>query len=385
MAGQRDLYEVLGVSRGASPDELKTAYRRLARKHHPDVNPGDKPAEERFKEAAAAFEVLSDPEKRKLYDELGAEALKIGFDPEKAKAYREWRTGRSGGSPIDPDAVPFDLGDMFGDLFGGRAGPGRRGGQRAAAPQRGPDIEATLEIDLRESVLGASRELSFERPERCASCEGRGAERIAICPQCRGTGQADISEGPLHFRGSCPSCGGSGQVAQGSCAACGGSGTVRRVARLAVKVPRGAIEGTIIRLAGQGGAGRRGGPPGDLLLKTILRPHPLLRLDGRDLTFDLPVTVAEAMLGAEVRVPTFEGDVQLKVPAGSQSGRRLRLRGKGLPDLHGGRGDLTAVVQIHVPKGKGAGAKEAAQALDPLYEGDVREGLRLLDPLAGKG
>ena len=317
MPQERDLYEILGVARSAGPDEIKSAYRRLARKHHPDVNPGDKAADEKFKEVAAAFEVLSNPEKRKLYDELGADAQKIGFDPQKARAYREWRSARTrtGGAPFEAEGVPFDvgdLGDLFGDLFGGVRGRGAR----AAGPARGPDIEATIEVALRDVVFGASREIAFERPDR-------------------------------------------------------------RQARLEVKVPKGAAEGTVIRLAGQGGAGPRGRPPGDLLLTIRLAHHPLLRVEGRDLSFDLPVTVAEAMFGAEVRVPTFEGDVQLKVPAGSQSGRKLRLRGKGLPDLHGGRGDLYALVQVVVPEAKGAEAEAAARKLSELYREDVRGGLRL--------
>ncbi|MHB8418046.1 MAG: DnaJ C-terminal domain-containing protein [Myxococcales bacterium] len=319
MPPERELYEILGVPRTATAEEIKSAYRRAARKHHPDVNPGDKAAEERFKEVAAAFDVLGNPEKRKLYDELGADAQKIGFDPEKAKAYRQWRAARERTGPgveFGGQEIPFDLGDIFGDIFGGAAG-GRVWRGRAQGPQAGQDVEATLVVDLADSITGAERRLELERPGR-----------------------------PSH-------------------------------AKLEVKIPKGAVDGTVVRLAGQGSAGIRGGPPGDLLLTIQLRPHPLVRRDGRDLSFDLPVTLGEAIDGAEVKIPTFEGPVHLKIPAGSQSGRRLRLRGKGLPDLRGGtRGDLYAVVQVVVPPA-GAKVRELAHELDRHYEGDVRRGLSL--------
>ena len=377
MPPERDLYEILGVPRTASADEIKSAYRRAARKHHPDVNPGDKAAEERFKEVAAAFDVLGNPEKRKLYDEIGADAAKIGFDPEKAKAYRQWRAARDrtgAGGPVGAEGIPFDLGDIFGGMGGARAG---RGAGRTEGPEPGGDIEATLAVDLADSVTGAERRLEIERPERCATCHGVGAKRLELCPQCHGSGTAESGRGPLRFRGVCPTCGGRGQLPVEPCRACGGSGVVERRARLDVKIPRGAVDGTVVRLAGQGAAGAHGGPPGDLLLAVQLRPHPLVRREGRDLSFDLPVTVGEATAGAEVKIPTFEGDVHLKLPAGSQSGRRLRLRGKGLPDIHGGsRGDLYAVVQVMVPPA-GEEVRELAGKLDRHYPGDVREGLKL--------
>ncbi len=312
MAPERDLYERLGVPRTATPDEIKTAYRRLARKHHPDVNPGDKSAEERFKEVAAAFDVLGNPEKRKLYDEMGPDAAKIGYDPEKAKAWRQWqqrRTQTAQEVPFDAGEMPFDIGDLFGDLFGGAA---RR--RRPAGPMPGEDLHASLDIDLAEAVRGSERRIGVVR-------DGKEV-------------------------------------------------------RLDIRIPRGATEGTVVRLAGQGGTAARGGPPGDLLIEIHLRPHAFLRRDGQDLLFDLPVTVGEAVAGAEVTCPTFEGPVHLKIPPGSQTGRKLRLRGKGLPDLRGGRGDLYAVVAVAVPP-PGDEANELARKLDRHYTGDVRRGLSL--------
>jgi molecular chaperone DnaJ len=384
MPEERDLYEILGVPRTASADELKSAYRRLARKHHPDVNPGDKSAEDKFKVVAAAFDVIGNPDKRKLYDELGPDAQKIGFDPEKAKAYREYKAARErtgGGASYGGGEVPFDLGDIFGDIFGG-AGRGGQGGPRQArggGPQPGEDIEASIEIDLADAVRGAERRLSLSRPERCGTCDGKGAKKFKLCPQCKGSGTAESGRGSFRFSGVCPTCQGSGQIPEEPCKTCRGSGVVQRETRLDVKIPKGAVTGTVIRLAGQGAAGTRGGPPGDVLLEVKLRPHPLVRLDGHDLSFDLPITVGEAVAGSEVTIPTFEGDVKLKVPAASQSGRKLRLRGKGLPNLRGGRGDLYAVVQVIVPE-SGSGDEEvrkAAAELDRHYGHDVRRGLQL--------
>jgi chaperone protein DnaJ len=380
---ERDLYQVLGVSKTASASEIKSAYRKLARKHHPDVNPGNKQAEERFKEISAAFEVLGNPDKRKLYDEFGAEAAKLNFDPEKAKAYRDYQRARTaaGGEGFQGGEVNFDFGDIFGDIFGG--GMGGPGGGRAARgrgqpfPERGQDLEATIAITLAESVSGSERRLRIQRPEQCATCHGVGATKIDTCPRCKGSGRVEISRGPLRAMGVCPECGGGGQIVKEVCPTCGGEGTVLRDVELVVKIPKGAITGTIVRLAGQGGAGAHGGPPGDALLRVELQPHPFMRLEGRDLYFDLPVTVGEAVAGAEVQIPSFEGDLKLRIPEGSPSGRKLRLRGKGLPDLRGGTpGDLYAVLMITVPKG-GTEAQRLAHDLDRFYDGDVRQKLRL--------
>ncbi len=318
---ERDLYDILGVPRTASHEEIKKAYRRLAKQHHPDVNPGNKQAEERFKEASAAFEVLSDEGRRKLYDEFGADSLRSGFDPARAEEVRRWRRQGAppGGQPFDfgdfstVNAEGFDFGSIFEQIFG-QGGPraGRGGhGRRAAAPMVGADLEADVELDLREAVAGGERDVRVD---------GRTL-RVTIKP-----GMAD---------------------------------------------------GSRVRVAGQGHPGRHGGAAGDLLLRVRLRPHPLVRVQGRDLELDLPVTVPEAACGAEVELPTFDGKVLLKVPAGAQSGARVRLRGRGLPDPRGGpRGDLFVVFRLVLPEPSDRLAK-AARALEPLYKGDPRAGISL--------
>lgn len=379
---ERDLYEVLGVARGASADELKKAYRRLAKKFHPDVNPGDKGAEEKFKEVSAAFEVLGDEKKRAMYDEFGADAAKLGFDPEKAKQYRAYRqqaAGAPGGMNFDFGDVGeggFDFGDIFGDIFGRTSGGQRR---RANVPEEGEDIEGQVEIDLREAVLGATRTVTVQKPTTCEVCKGTGARggKRATCPTCHGSGKARVSRGPLSFAGTCPTCGGSGEVGD-ACRNCGGAGVVNTRVNLEVKIPAGVETGSRVRLSGQGAAGRHGGAPGDLYIVVQVREHPRVTRAGDDLELQLPVTIAEAMLGAEVSLPTFEGTVQLKVPAGSQSGKKLRLRGKGVPHLKGhGRGDLYVVLQVMVPEDTGAEARRAAEKLAGLYTKDVRAELKL--------
>jgi curved DNA-binding protein len=320
---ERDLYEILGVSRTATAEELKRAYRKLAKKYHPDVNPGNKASEEKFKEVTAAFEVLSDEKRRKLYDEFGPDALRTGFDEKRAAEYRRWRShgaqAGGGGTPFDFGDFTtvdvggygaFDFGSIFGDLFGGgaRGGRARRG---AGFPAQGSHAEAELAIDLRDAVLGAERDVRLD---------GR---------------------------------------------------------TLRVKIPAGVADGSQIRLAGQGGPGSHGGPSGDLYLTVRLRDHAHVRRDGKDLYLDLPVTVPEAVLGAEVELPTFEGPVRLRVPPGARSGMQLRLRGKGLPDLKGGaRGDLYAVVQVVLPPASAA-LEKAARELQELYKGDPRAGISL--------
>jgi DnaJ-class molecular chaperone len=321
-----DYYQLLGVQRSASPEEIKKAYRRLARKYHPDVNPNNKTAEDTFKKVSQAFEVLSDAKKRKLYDEFGEDAAKLGFDEKQAEAFRAYRAAPgagAGGRGVHFEGGDFDLGSIFGDLFG-RAG--RRGGpvpdmDFGFAPQEqtlaGEDLTTQVQVTLSEAVLGAERSLEVTRPGK----QGRQ--------------------------------------------------------RLTVKIPAGVQTGSRIRLAGQGGQAPRGGTPGDLYIETEVLPHPWVRREDDDLYAELPVTVPEAMLGAEVRAPTFSGDVTVKIPAGSQSGRKLRLRGKGVPSLQGrGRGDLYFVLQIRVPEQLTPEAKAAAEQLQRAY-GDVRAGLQL--------
>jgi molecular chaperone DnaJ len=383
-----DYYQILEVPRTASADDIKKAFRKLARKHHPDVNPGSKAAEERFKQLNTAFEVLSDPKKRKLYDEFGEDAAKIGFDEKKADTYRAYRAAQSrgggvGGIPFGGVGADFDLGDLFGDLFG-RAGAGgfdvneafgRRGGPMGA--ETGEDLTAKVQLSLSEAISGTERVLSIQRPGRCQRCNGQGETgRTGPCPTCKGTGRTRRNAG-MPFAGACPMCNGTGRAAEG-CGVCRGTGVAEETTRLTVKIPPGVQTGSKVRLQGQGSAGARGGPPGDLYIETEVADHPLVRREGDDLYLDLPVTVTEAMLGAEVKVPTFQGEVTVKVPPGSQSGRKMRLKGRGAPSLKGGgTGDLYLVLQVKVPESATAEAKAAAEALARAYPGDVRQELKL--------
>ena len=377
----KDPYSVLGVSKSATADEIKKAYRKLAKKLHPDVNPGDKKSEEKFKEVSAAFEVLGDAKKRALFDEFGEVSTRPGFDEEKAREYqRQAQAGGFGGGGFEGFSSrtggfdPSDLESMFGDIFARRqTGRARRA---AAEPVPGDDAEAAIDVDLREAVLGAEREIAVNRPTRCSECNGSGAQpgsRPTPCPQCGGSGQ--VRAGGI-FSAPCPRCQGEGTI-KDPCPRCGGSGVITETARLKVKIPAGVETGSRVRLPGQGGPGERGGDPGDLYLRITVREHPTVRVQGRDLLLDLPITPAEALAGAEVTAPTFEGAVKLKIPPGSQSGRKLRLRGRGLPALKGGstgapRGDLYVVLQIVLPPDSPE-ARQAADALQKLYKTDVRK------------
>ena len=384
----KDPYATLGVSKSASAEEIKKAYRKLAKKLHPDVNPGDKKSEEKFKDVSGAFDVIGDPKRRALFDEFGETATRPGFDEAKARQYRQQAAdfgsrggggfgggaqGFTGGQTFDP----ADLGSMFGDVFGRRqAGRTRRA---RAEPAPGDDAETAIEVDLRDAVLGAEREIAVSRPARCTECNGSGARpgsRPAKCLQCAGSGEVQM--GGL-FRGTCPRCMGSGE-SKDPCPRCAGEGHVTELARLKVKIPAGVETGSRVRLPGQGGLGERGGDSGDLYLRITVHEHPTVRVSGRDLSLDLPITVGEALNGAEVTAPTFEGAVKLKIPPGSQSGKRLRLRGRGLPALRSGatgapRGDLYVVLQIVLPQAPEAAA--AAEALEKLYKGDVRKDVAL--------
>ena len=373
-----DLYAALGLKKGASADEIKKAYRKLARKHHPDVNPGNKQAEEKFKEISFANDVLSDPEKRKIYDEFGFEGLQSGFDPERARQYREWQSaggGRHGGAGGFGKYSSFE--DVFsdlGDLFGGAAG--RRGGFRPFAA--GADLEYSMEIDLLDSVRGATRTIEVRRPVTCPVCSGAGGQGVKICPECEGSGQVRVGGGPIAFGRTCPRCSGAGRIYEKPCPRCGTSGKVNETDRLNVKIPPGVDEGSKIRLAGKGEPGANGGPPGDLYITIHLRPHPFLERRGVDLHLELPITVGEAMFGASITVPTPDGDVALKIPPGSQTGQRLRLRGRGVKDTKTKAvGDLYVRLSVHVPRDGGERGKHAAQEIERLYGENPRKSLKL--------
>jgi molecular chaperone DnaJ len=329
----RNLYDVLGVPKNASADEIKKAYRKLAREHHPDRNPGDEAAEERFKELQGAYDVLSDPEKRKAYDTFGS---------------ANGRRSPSGFTNVD--FGDFDLGDLFGGLFGG----GRGAGRRAPAGQRGSDLEVEVSLSFEDSLRGLETKIPVEVETACRDCGGSGAKpgtSAKICPECKGRGVLAESQGMFALSTPCPRCRGNGTVIEDPCPRCRGTGRERRTRRYSVKIPAGVRDGTRIKLKGKGEAGYGGAPAGDLYVITRVAASPVYERRGSDLVVNVPVTYPEAALGATVEVPTPEGPVSLKVPAGSQDGRLLRIRGRGAPKLNAsGRGDVLARVKLHVPK-----------------------------------
>jgi len=330
------LYDALGVSKTASQDEIKKAYRKLVRQYHPDKNQGDKEAEERFKEVQGAYDVLSDPEKRKQYDAFGS------------------ADGRAGGFPGGAGNFNFDVGDLS-DLFGGIGDVFGRGGAGRRQPAgRGADLHAQVSISFEDSLRGIETQIPVEAEAPCRECGGSGAQAGSapkVCPECKGRGVTVESQGFFGLSHTCPRCHGSGTIIENPCPRCGGSGRERRTRRLKVKIPAGVKDGTQIRLKGKGEPGYGGGPPGDLIVTTRVAESPLYARRGNDLVVEVPVTFADAALGSSVEVPTPEGPVSLKVPAGSESGKLLRIKGRGAPKLRGsGKGDVLARLKIAVPK-----------------------------------
>jgi molecular chaperone DnaJ len=327
------LYDTLGVPKGASQDEIKKAYRKLARQHHPDANPGDAAAEERFKEVQNAYDVLSDPEKRKQYDAFG-----------------NGRPGPGGATNFNFDVG--DLGDLFGNLFGG-GGFGGRAQRARPQPVKGQDLEAVVNLSFEDALQGAEVKIPVDVTVACRTCGGSGAEpgtAPVICPECNGRGVRAEDQGFFALSQPCPRCRGNGTVIEKPCRTCQGSGRERRTKRYSVKIPAGARDGTRIRLKGKGEPGQNGGPNGDLYVVTRVGESAQYERRGDDLVVEVPVTYPEAALGASVEVPTPEGPVSLKVPAGSTDGKLLRIRGRGAPRLKGpGKGDVLARVRIVVP------------------------------------
>jgi molecular chaperone DnaJ len=359
----RNLYEALGVSKTASADEIKKAYRKLARQYHPDRNPGDGSAEERFKEIQTAYDVLSDPEKRQQYDAFGSADGRGGAG---------WNVNWAGDFNIG------DLGDIFGGLFGGGAGRGRSRVRERGA--RGADLEATVNVSFEDSLRGVETRIPVEVDTSCRECGGTGARpgtAPVICPECYGRGVKAESQGMFALSQPCPRCRGNGTVIENPCPHCGGSGRERRTKRYTVKIPAGVKDGTRIRLRGKGEPGVGNGPAGDLNVITRVEPSRLFERRGEDLVVEVPVTYPEAALGATVEVPTPYGDrLSLKVPPGSEDGKLMRVRGHGAPRLKGGgKADLLARLRVVVPKKLSKKQREALEELRKASPGDPREAL----------
>ena len=357
MADQkRDFYEVLGVAKGASEDELKKAYRKMAKKYHPDVNPGNAEAEAKFKEVNEAYEVLSDPEKRSRYDQFGH----AGVDPNFG----------AGGGFGGFDMGDIDLGDIFGSFFGGGFG-GFGGGQaRPNTSQRGESLRASLTISFEEAAFGCEKEIDLTRVETCDECRGSGCEpgtSADPCTDCHGAGVVRIQRGAGGFAFSstvtCPKCNGVGKLIHSPCKSCNGSGSVRKKRRISVTIPAGIDDGQAVSLRGQGNSGKRGGADGDLIVSVRIKPHSYFQREGTTVLYEHPVSFYQAAMGAELEIPTIDGKVKYTLPAGTQTGTTFRLRGKGIPELRGrGRGDQYVTVRVQVPTSMNGEQKEALKA-----------------------
>ena len=365
---KRDYYEVLGVSKGASEDEIKKAYKKMARKYHPDLNPDNKEAEERFKEVNEAYEVLSDPNKKARYDQFGF----AGVDP-------NYGAG-AGGAGFDGGFDFGDLGDIFGSFFGGGFGGGRR--TNPNAPQRGESIRLSVALSFEEAAFGCEKEVSVDRTEECGACHGSGCApgtSPEVCPDCHGTGQVQVRRqtpmGVFATSSPCSRCGGKGKIIHQPCPDCRGTGAVRQRRTIQVSIPAGIDNGQTISVRGQGNAGKNGGPAGDLLVTITVKPHELFRREGTSVLCDAPITFAQAVLGAELEIPTIDGKVKYDLPEGTQSGTTFRLKGKGIPALNGrGRGDQYVTVHIETPRNLNREQKEALKKFaESVGEGNYEE------------
>ncbi len=376
-ATKTDYYELLGVPRKASAKDIRAAYRKLARKYHPDLNPGDKSAEEKFKQIQEAYEVLSDTKKRQMYDQFGFNAPGPGGAPHPGGGY--------GG--VSPEDIHFDFGGFD---FGGGGASGatsfrdlfsqffRGTGAAQARPERehGDDLEYAIDISFGEAVRGTVKKLSFTRLDACQVCHGTGAAPgdAKTCPTCGGSGQVTQVSGKMRFQVACSRCGGTGKL-QSVCRNCGGEGRVARMDTLEVRIPPGAQTGSRVRVAGRGNAGMHGGPPGDRYIITNVQPHPFFERRGDDLYTTVPITVSEASLGAKVEVPTIDGRAQVRIPPGTNSGKRLRLREKGAPSARqpGKRGDQIIEVQVVVPKPEDERVRDLLRELSKVDHEDPRK------------
>ncbi len=369
---KEDYYSILGVSRDAKDSDIKKAYRRLARRNHPDVNPGDKNAEERFKRIQQAYDILSDPKKRALYDQYGfySDNLK-DRPPESDSPFGGWRTEGFDFSGMNSEGAgqAGNFRDIFSEIFGGASRSSRSG------PEKGEDLEHHLNISFLESIQGMSARLAVDRQEQCGTCSGSGRDPAAkeqVCSRCRGSGVEVKSGGIMQFSTPCRACRGTGRIG-GACGTCGGSGRVQVQENITVRIPPGVDTGFRMRVPRKGNSGRQGGPPGDVYLIITVRPDNFFRRDGNDIVCTVPVTFTEAALGTKIEVPTIDGKSVLRIPPGTQSGQKFRLRGKGAPSLRGEvRGNQIVEVRVVVPRIADERSKEILRELARLNPEDPR-------------
>ncbi len=353
-AAVKDYYKTLGVNEDASQDDVKKAFRKLARKYHPDLNPGDKSSEEKFKEVSEAYAVLSDKEKRAQYDTAGTTYEQFGG----GQGFKGFGGGET-----------FDFSDIFGDIFGGRA-------ESVPSHSRGPDILMGMELTLEESFGGLTRQISVNRTIQCDKCGGSGAESSQTCPTCKGAGHIQTSKGYFKMAQTCPECRGAGKKITSVCKKCAGRGEVYTTENLKVKIPAGVDTGSVVRLKGMGNAGSGRGPAGDLLLEITVKHHPVFTRKGSDIYIQLPVTFGEAALGAKVEVPTIDGVSIMKLPPGTQGSQKFKLSGKGFVHHNTkARGDEYVEIKIVVPKDIPEKAREAIEVIESLYKKDPRKGM----------
>lgn len=353
-AASRDFYEVLGLDKGASQAEIKRSFRKLARKYHPDLNPGDKAAEKKFKELNEAYEVLSDPKKRGDYDRFGQ------VPPGAGEGFQGYGA---------PHGFEFgDTADIFSHIFGGFGGS-ETAGFREEASFRGHDLETKLEISLEEAFSGVTRPITLTREAPCKTCGGTGAQSTQACSTCSGKGVLHQKRGFFSMNQPCPVCRGTGSMTKKACGVCRGNGSTVATETLKVKIPPGAYTGSRIKLKGMGGAGSRGGTAGNLYIELTVRSHPVFKREGNNIYVEAPVTIGEAIIGGKLSVPTLEGNVSMTLPPGTDSGRKFRLKGKGMPDMKTGvRGDGYVLIKIIVPKTVTKKTREAVQEVEKAYQ-----------------
>ena len=375
----KQFYKELGVSKTATSEEIKKAYRKQARKWHPDINPGNKEAEEKFKKVSAAYECLKDEKKRKLYNEFGEDGIKTGFNADAARQYKQWQSTKQQQDNYSSDNFGKyqSYEDVFGDAFGFSTGARSSGTKRAVA---GNDIEYEMTIDFLSSLKGFKTNISLEKIVPCNECKETGLDpksKASVCKKCGGSGQVSVSQGPMNFMTQCPACGGRGVTGK-VCKKCQGAGEIKVLEKIKVTIPAGVKENSKIRVTGKGGQGTNGGRNGNLYITIHVNPHPLLTRKGNNLTMELPVTLHEIMAGETVTIPTIDGKIKLKIPPKSQNGQLLKLKGKGTINLKTkNKGDLFVKLKVVLPKTSDNKKLEEIKKLESLYKTDIRSTIKL--------